>query len=80
MSEIIEPYQGDRTVICQRCRVVIGTYTEIDGRTWLQIGVVVVRDFSGRCQVCSAPVYFHSTDKTLEKVLERRRKWAIVTS
>lgn len=68
-------YDGSRIVVCQKCGVTIGEYTERDGRIWLKVSpAYAVQVSNGVCLACNHPVSYYSTDKTLERLMERRQR------
>lgn len=60
-------------VICSTCGRVIGQYKPVNGRVWLDVGGMVVRDAYGSC-CCGAPFTFHASDRQLQELIKRVKR------
>ena len=64
----------NNVVLCQACGGVIGNYVNgQDGRVMIRVGTVTLRDAWGWCG-CGEQWIFHSSDKQLEKLIEKLQK------
>ena len=61
----------DKLVMCSECMRVIGFYQEVDGQVMLKIGGVNVWSLHGNCTRCDAEFHFSSSEKRLERLVER---------
>jgi hypothetical protein len=63
-------------VTCPTCNVEVGSYSEIGGKIWLQVGILRVSILHGECRNCHSPFHWVASEKRLERLIERcsRRK------
>ena len=47
------------------CRVVIGNLVNVNGRVWLQVGGLKIRDVHGACSACGAWIQHNDLDYVL---------------
>ena len=73
MSESQAVYQDDLTVRCRNCGAVIGQYERRRDQVWLRVGIISCRTIRAVCQ-CGAEFDFDSSQKRLEKLIERSRR------
>lgn len=60
-------------VICMQCGNEIGNYQPVDGKIVLLIGgTVPVRDAWGWCPKCGMEWQWHSSDKDLDRLIQRK--------
>ena len=57
---------------CANCGAIIGEYIETNNRIWLKIGIVTLEYAHGKCD-CGAAWHWATSDKTIERLIERRR-------
>ncbi len=70
MSEPRGEYMGTpKEILCQQCHSKLGVQVEIGGKTYLQVGGVVLHSAHGVCASCGWPYHWATLDKQLEKLI-----------
>jgi hypothetical protein len=62
-------------VICPECHTVIGEYREHEGKVCLVAGPLIIEDGWCWCRLCLTRFYWHSSEKKLDRLIERRENF-----
>jgi hypothetical protein len=69
----MNPDPNNETLTCVQCHTELAKYLHQDGKTYLVMGNSVVQDIWGWCLQCNTLWIFHSSDKLLEQIIERKK-------
>lgn len=69
----VESEVTDHDVDCVECGFNLGEYVQVGDDVWLSVGNLMLKVAHGKCVICGTEWHFVSSDKKLERLIERMR-------